>query len=131
MSASLRWRFILGFSLVFIAGIALGGFIGVMRSRHDGLNGPHNQLLAERLRNRMQMRLDLTPEQLAKTAPVFDKAARELEQIRTDTARRVHEVMAEADHDLTPALTAEQRAKLKALEAFRLGKAIPGGAHLP
>ncbi len=131
MSTSLKWRLVLGFSLVFVAGIAMGSFIGAARSRHGGSTGPRNQLLVERLRNRMQMRLDLTPEQIKKTAPIFDKAARELEQVRTDTARRVHAVMAEANHDLAPALTAEQRAKLEALEAFRLGKPIPGGAHLP
>ena len=131
MSTSLKWRLILGFSLVFIAGITLGGFIGAARSSHGGPNGSRNQLLAERLRNRMQVRLKLTPEQIEKTAPIFDKAASELEQVRTDTARRVHDVMSEADHDLTPALTAEQRAKLEALEAFRRQKAIPSGAHLP
>ena len=117
MSSSLKWRLILGFALVFIAGLTTGSFIGAARSHHRGANGAHHHLLAERMRNRMQAQLNLTPEQIAKTGPIFDKAARELEQLRTDTARRVHDIMAEANRDLAPALTAEQRSKLEEMEA--------------
>jgi Spy/CpxP family protein refolding chaperone len=117
MSNSLKWRLILGFALVFIAGVVTGSFIGAARSHHGGAGGAHHHLLAERMRNRIQTQLNLTPEEIEKTGPIFDQAARELEQVRTDTARRVHEIMAKADQDLTPALTAEQRAKLEEMEA--------------
>jgi Spy/CpxP family protein refolding chaperone len=131
MSRSLKWSLVLGFVLVFIAGLAVGGYYGTTYSRHRGPDAAHHQLLAERLRNRMQARLNLTPEQMKNTAPIFEKAARELEQVRTDTAQRVHKIMTAADHDLSPALTAEQRAKLEALEAFHRRKMLSHNSHVP
>ncbi len=68
------------------------------------------------MRSRMQARLDLTPEQIGKTVPIFDKTADELEKIRTETDQRVQQVMADADRELAPELTEAQRAKLEAME---------------
>ena len=131
MSSGLKWRLILGFSLVFIAGIATGSFIGTARFHHGWSSASRHNLLAERMRNRMQTRLNLTSEQVAKSGPIFDKAARELEGVRTDTARRVHDVMVQADRDLAPILTTEQRARLEAMEASHHRKAIPTRENIP
>ena len=68
------------------------------------------------MRSRMQAQLDLTPEQIAKTAPIFDKAARELEKIRAETGQRVQQILAEADRELAPMVTAEQRARLQKIQ---------------
>ena len=123
MSSSLKWRLVLGFALVFIAGVAAGSFLGAARAHQGRAGGARHHLLAERMRNRIQTQLNLTPEQIEKAGPIFDKAARDLEQVRTDTARRVRDIMAEADHDLTPELTAEQRTKLEAMETSHRRKA--------
>lgn len=116
MNAPLRWKLLAGFVLVFIAGLVAGAFVGAAQSRHYRMDFGRHEPLAQRIRNRMQARLDLTPEQVAKTAPVFDKTARQIEAIRTETSRRVRETFAAADNELAPDLTPEQRAKLKALE---------------
>lgn len=118
MSAPLRWKLLAGFVLVFVAGLVAGAFVGAAQSRrHYRLDFGHHEALTQRIRKRMQARLDLTSEQVAKTAPIFDKTARQLEAIRTETRRRVHETFAAADDELAPDLTPEQSAKLKALEA--------------
>ena len=73
----------------------------------------------------MKSRLDLTPEQMAKTASIFDKTAHQIEDIRKETSRRIHETFAAADHELAPVLTPEQRARLDALEAAKNQPSVP------
>lgn len=117
MSVPLRWKLIGGFVLVFVAGLVAGAFIGAAQLRHHHPDFSHHEVLTQRIRSRMQARLDLTPEQLSKTAVIFDKTARQIEVIRKETSRRVYETFAAADDELAPALTPAQRAKLDALEA--------------
>lgn len=119
MSATLKWKLIVGFLLVFVAGMATGAFLGAIHSRHVRPDFARHNSLAERMRNRMQAQLELTPEQTARAAPIFDKAARELENIRKETGRHVHEILAEADRELAPELTAAQQAKLETIEKQR------------
>jgi Spy/CpxP family protein refolding chaperone len=116
MNAALKWKLALGFGLVFIAGLATGAFINATHLRRLRPDFAHHGSLAERMRHRMEARLDLTPEQMAKAAPILDQATRELEEIRQETGQRVHEILAEVDRELAPALTAEQRARLEAME---------------
>ncbi len=116
MSAPLRWKLLAGFLLIFVAGLVAGAFLGAAQSRHHRLDFTHHGSLAEKVRKRMS-RLDLTPEQMAKAAPIFDRTARRLEEIRGETGRRVHEAFAAADDELASDLTPQQRAKLKSLQA--------------
>jgi Spy/CpxP family protein refolding chaperone len=68
------------------------------------------------MRHRIQAQLDLTPAQSEKIGPIFDQAANELQQIRTETGARVRQVIAEAERALAPQLTPEQRKKLEEIE---------------
>lgn len=118
MSAPLRWRLLAGFIVVFVAGLVAGAFLGAGQlRRHARADFGHHDSLSHRIRNRMQDRLDLTPEQMARAAPIFDKAARQLEAIRTETSQRVRATFTAADDELAPHLTPAQRTKLDALEA--------------
>jgi len=114
MNTALKWKLIAGFVLVFIAGGVTGGFIAAATTRHY-LFSAHHGIAAERMRNRLQSQLNLTPEQVRKISPVLDKAAAKLEDIRKDTARRVHETFAEAHRQIADDLTPEQRTKLEQL----------------
>ncbi len=117
MNATLKWKLVAGFVLAFLAGAAAGGFFAARESRHLRSDfSPHRPSLAERMRSRMETKLDLTPVQIEKAAPIFDRTATELEKIRTETGRRVREVMAEANQALRSELTEEQQAKLDAME---------------
>lgn len=119
MSAPLRWKLIGGFLLVFIAGGVTGAFLGVLEARHHRFDFSHHGSLVEKVRDRMQSRLDLTTEQLQETGPILDKSARQLEEIRAETGRRVREVFTETDRQLAPHLTDAQRQKMEKLEAQR------------
>ena len=117
MSAPLRWKLIAGFLLVFTAGLVAGIFLGAMSSRRHRLDPSRPGELASRIRHRMQTRLNLTPEQIASTAPILQDTASQLEAIRVETGKRVNQAFDEADRLLAPHLTPEQRAKLETLEA--------------
>jgi Spy/CpxP family protein refolding chaperone len=73
-------------------------------------------MMADRIRQRLQKALDLTPEQMAKISPIIDKEAGQLEQVRQETAQRVHGIITDAHQQIATNLTDEQRTKLKDLE---------------
>lgn len=117
MNATLQWKLAVGFLLVFLAGATTGGFFVANHTRHLRADFAHpHHWLAERMSTRMQRDLDLTSDQLKKTAPIFEKAASELEKIRAETGERVQQIIAEANRALLPELSEAQRAKLEALE---------------
>ncbi len=117
MSATLKWKFLAGFALVFFAGLAAGAFLGAAQSRRHHRDFGHHRAMTERVRNRMQSQLDLTPEQVARTSPIFENTARQLEAIRAEMSQRVQEVLAASDRKLAPELTPQQRARLAELQA--------------
>ena len=138
MNASLKGKLVVGFLLVFVAGAMTGSFVGASHARHLFLGQPRQRILAERMRNQLRSQLNLTSEQMDRASAIFDKTAGQLEAIRTDTARRVQETIAEVHRQLASDLTPEQRAKLKEIdrrqkhmserEGFRRN---PGDPHPP
>ncbi len=138
MNASLKGKLVVGFLLVFVAGAMTGSFVGASHARHLFLGQPRQRILAERMRSQLRSQLNLTSEQMDRASAIFDTPAGQLEAIRTETARRVHETIAEVYRQLASDLTLEQRAKLKEIdrrhqhmsegEGFRQN---PGGPHPP
>lgn len=119
MSGPLRWKLLFGFVLVFLAGLAAGVYLGTLQSHKQQAEVAPRRPLAERVRARMEAQLGLTPEQVSKTSPIFEKTALSLDGIRTETANRVRQTLATADQELFPLLTPEQREKLKSIQAER------------
>ena len=119
MNRALKWKVIVGFVLVFVAGGMTGAFLGASHARHLFSAQPHRGMMSERMRDRFRAQLNLTPEQVAKISPIMDKAAAQLEEIRRTTGRRVRETFAEAHREMAADLTEEQRAKLQEIEARR------------
>jgi len=68
------------------------------------------------MKERLRTELRLTPEQVAKISPIVDKTAAQLQEIRRDTGRRVHQAMTEAHKEIAVHLTDEQPQKLQQIE---------------
>jgi len=115
MSAALKWKLVVGFVLVFLAGGMTGAFIAASHTHHLFF-GPYHGAISDRMRNRLRVQLKLTDEQMAKISPIIDRAATQLEAIRSETGRRVHQAFAEAHREIATDLTPEQRAKLQTIE---------------
>ena len=116
MNRALQWKLIAGFMLVFVAGGITGAFVGGSYARHHFLAFHRPELIAGRMKERLCAELNLTPEQVAKISPIIDKTAAQLRDIRRDTARRVHETIAEAHRQMAVNLTDEQRQKLQQIQ---------------
>jgi Spy/CpxP family protein refolding chaperone len=116
MNRTLQWKLIVGFILVFIAGGISGAFMGGLYARHHFFAFHRPELIGGRMKERLRAELNLTPEQVAKISPIIDKTAAQLRDIRRDTARRVHETIAEAHRQMAVNLTDEQRQKLQQIE---------------
>jgi Spy/CpxP family protein refolding chaperone len=115
MNAALKWKLIAGFLLVFVAGGITGGFVAAATIRHYVFAASHHAVVAQRMRDRLKAQLDLTPDQVAKISPIIDRTAAQLESIRKDTARRVHDTFADAHRQIAADLNPEQQAKLEQL----------------
>ena len=116
MNRAVQWKLIAGFILVFIAGGISGAFLGGLYAQHHFLEFHRPELIGARMKERLRAELKLTPEQVAKISPIIDKTAVQLREIRRDTARRVHETIADAHRQMAVNLTDEQRQKLQQIE---------------
>ena len=116
MNRVLQWKLIAGFLLVFVAGGITGAFVGGSYARYHFFELHHPERIGSRMKERLRAELNLTPEQLAKISPIIDKTTAQLRDIRRDTGRRVHEIIADAHHQMAVQLTDEQRQKLTQIE---------------
>ena len=114
MNKSLRWKLILAFVLVFLAGAACG-FFGAVHV-HDFFARMDPGSMAQHMKQRLRGELKLTPEQLQQISPIIERAASQLKTKREQTMRDVHEIFERAHRDMQPFLTPEQRTKLEELE---------------
>ncbi len=115
MNGSLRWKLILAFVLVFLAGAACG-FFGAL---HGGLwlfGHAHSGSMAEHLKRQLERELRLTPQQVQQISPIIDRASSQLQAKREQTMRDVHEIFEHTHREMQPFLTPEQRTKLEQIE---------------
>jgi Spy/CpxP family protein refolding chaperone len=117
VTPALRWKLIVGFLLVFVAGGMTGTFIGASHARYRFFGPHHGKLMSQKMLDHLRAELSLTDEQVSKISPIVDKTVARLDQIRRSTGERVHEVITEEHREMAAYLTEEQRAKLQNLEA--------------
>ena len=114
MNKSLRWKLVLAFVLVFLAGAACG-FFGAFHVHHVFAQMEPGSM-AQRMKQRLRAELKLTPEQMQQVSPIVDRAVSQLKTKREQTMRDVHEIFKQTHRDMQPFLTPEQRTKLEQLE---------------
>lgn len=115
MTSELKWRLFVGAAFIFLAGVATGLFVGAWHMHHRGVF-PGVPRLGERMRSHFQRELKLTPDQMATVSPILDRTVAKLEEIRTETNRRVAQTMAASHAEAAPYLNPEQRARLDEME---------------
>jgi hypothetical protein len=117
MNGSLKWKLVAGFVLVFVAGAMTGMFFASMHARRMFVEFHQPGLVATRMNDRLRTGLNLTPDQVATISPIVQKMATQLEQIRMQTGRRVHETFMDAHQEIATHLSEEQRKKLEEMQA--------------
>ena len=116
MNRSLQWKLIAGFILVFIAGAMSGFFFASMQARRMFNEFHQPGVVATRMKERLRTELALTPEQMTAIAPIVEKTSTQLEQIRMETGRRVHQTFMDSHREIESHLTDEQRKKFQEIQ---------------
>lgn len=116
MNGSLRWKLIVSFVLVFLAGAACGFFAAFHSARGMFFGHPPAHFIAEHMKERLRAELKLTPHQMDQIAPVIDRATAQLEAKREQTSSEVREIFEQTHREISPLLTAEQRTRLQRME---------------
>ena len=116
MNSALKWKLIAGSLLVFMAGGAAGVFVTMAIGHHFMFAQHPPGFAAEAMKNHLRWQLRLTDEQMAKISPIIEKTGAQLEEIRSDTGKRVRETIAQAHSEIAPILTPEQRERLQQME---------------
>jgi hypothetical protein len=75
--------------------------------------------IAQKIQAKLQQRLNLTTDQLAKAAPLIETASQKLEEAHLDCLNQIEAVVAELHKQLKPLLTEQQLSALKILEKER------------
>jgi Spy/CpxP family protein refolding chaperone len=114
MNKSLRWKLILAFVLVFLAGVVCG-FFGTLHA-HYSFARMDSESMAQHMKQRLRAELKLTPQQMQQISPIIDRAASQLKTKREQTMRDVHDIFEQTHRDMEPFLTPEQRTRLEELE---------------
>ena len=115
MTRTLKWGLVIGVLMVFVAGVATGMFVDARRA-HDVLIFKHHRHMGERMREHLTRELQLTPEQVGKLSPIFEDTSKRLQQIRSESGRRVAETMRESHAAMAQHLTPEQRARAETMK---------------
>ena len=105
--------------VIFLAGVGSGALIGWQMCRRMPVAPVPPAEIGARLRARFQSRLNLTPDQVQKIDPMIDKAMRQVEVIRKETANHVFANVSNLHEQVLVVLTPEQKVKFEELERER------------
>jgi Spy/CpxP family protein refolding chaperone len=114
MNTSLRWKLIVAFLLVFLAGAAVG-FFGAVHLHHPFHREQANSI-AEHMKEHLRAELKLTPQQVEQISPIVDQATSNLDAKREQTGREVRAIFEDMHKRIAPLLTPEQQQRLAEME---------------
>lgn len=123
-----RWTAAALLAVAFLLGMAIGGLgMELLHLRriaawhHRGGEPPAFGFLVQRL----ERRLELSPEQARQVEEILERARRDLGDMHREVRPRIHRRLAEARSEIEAVLTPEQREELR-----RLGpRLLPRGHH--
>jgi len=114
-----KWK-IMGYAAaIFVAGGISGGALGVYETKSHLFAPVREQEMVIRIRTRLQNKLGLSPDQMAKISPIIDHTASDIHSIRMETAQRINKVFEDSYAQLSAILTPEQKTKLDQMEKER------------
>jgi Spy/CpxP family protein refolding chaperone len=112
-------------AIIFVAGGATGAVIALGNSRDRQAQPASIEKTCSRFQCRLISKVHLTPEQVTKLQPVFDRTAHELCAVRTRALKDTEDIIRKAHEEIAKELTPEQRARLEDLDRERLQREQP------
>ena len=121
MTRPAAWKVLLYTAALFLAGAVCGAMF--MSRRIPVVDQPlklgRTAVIADKIRTKLDSRLQLTPAQQEKFEPLFVKTSAELESIHKDCLDRISAALDQLHTEMRPGLTPAQLDLLAALEAER------------
>jgi len=114
-----KWKTIGYAAAIFVAGGVSGGALGVYEARSHLFTPTGEREIALHMRKRLQARLGLSPEQVAKIEPIIDGAASQIHSVRMETTRQINQVFDDSFARISSILTPEQRTELEQIQKER------------
>jgi Spy/CpxP family protein refolding chaperone len=119
MTGQARWKVIVYAAALFIAGAVSGAMVAYHKAETSPFRVDRTKEIADHIRQRLETKLDLTPEQAKKIEPAIEKAAEELEASHRDCLNRISAALDKMHLEIAPVLGPDQQAMLKQLEVER------------
>jgi len=119
MSQFSKWKTIGYAAAIFVTGGISGGALGVYEAKSHLFEPQREQEIAVRIRTRLQTKLALSPDQMAKINPIIDSDAAAVRAIHMEATQRVNKVFEDSYAKVSSILTPEQRAELDQMEKER------------
>jgi hypothetical protein len=121
MTRPAAWKVLLYTCALFLAGAVCGAMLISRRAPvvDQPLKLGRTPEIADKIRTKLDSRLQLTPAQQQKFDPLFVKTSVELESIHKDCLDRITAALSQLHAEMGPDLTPEQQESVKALEAER------------
>jgi Spy/CpxP family protein refolding chaperone len=116
MNTALRWKLVLAFVLVFLAGGAVGFFGAIHLGHPPFFHHVSSNSIAQHMKDHLQAELKLTPQQIEQISPMIDEATSNLEAKREQTGREVRVIFEEMHKRISPLLTPDQQKRLEQME---------------
>ena len=104
---------------IFIAGTACGAILGYASGKQQAVSPARQKEMSDKLLQRLQTRLNLTPEQFAQIKPIVEQNSAAMQVIHRESWQRVSENFKKMNVQIAGHLTDDQRQKLEAMERER------------
>ena len=114
-----KWKTVGYAAAIFVAGSISGGALGIYETKSHLFVPPRQQEVARHLLGRLRNRLGLTPDQVAKVAPIIENTAADIRSIRIEAAQRINKVFDDSYAQVSAILTPEQRTTFDQMQRQR------------
>ena len=105
-----RWRMAFFGLVILLAGLVIGVSSTLMLVRHRPMGPPWGpEYVSEKMIDRLQHELGLSPEQATKIKPIVKKRMQKLEELRKEFRPKVSEQLKLMNEEISAVLTEEQR----------------------
>ena len=119
MSNVTKGKAILYLVAIFIAGAACGTILGYATGKQEAVSPARQKEMSERTLRRLETRLNLSPEQIAKVKPIVEQNSAAMQSIHRESWQRVSETFKRMNAQIAGHLNEEQKRKLEAMENER------------
>jgi hypothetical protein len=118
-------------AVIFVAGGATGAVLTLSNSRDQRTQPPSIEKTCTRFQDRLITKVGLTPKQVKKLQPVFDRTSHELCAIHSRALGDAEEVIRRAHEEIAKELTPEQKTRFEEFARERLDRLQQSNTQKP